>query len=1016
MSSSVALPTTQDQVQWLYQQYSPWCLLHLLLKNHSHLFSTVLLEELLAPFNTVELFATLSCSSSSFSTSPSQLNLSPDSPPFSSHQHHQGFVLESPLFNSQPIRPKVAISRYLIQRLHFGYYGTKDTISESAVRYLTARARLEFGYFIIRGRAFWNVTSEDLGLQSNFSSLVVLEQEEQDGKTGGKSGTQDISRRHRRDQQPNRHLQQQRQQQNQDGNDQSTNKDDDANMVGSLEASTYIGRIHGRLNKLAKSLEFDEEEKRKSIVKGNRQCEEREEKLLMVEAIRYLQRKQPEVVEKILQSFSQTGTSSTLLIDTPTISERQASAIYWTRVALTYLIDTENDLEKHDALSIPSSPFLSRRTDVLWMNHLENPPSPILKLKELARHSHPYGGMGLVQDDSRLFQISSGIFNDLATHPKKAKKPAPTIIDGPFSYSHDIVHELVTEYGYMPLPEDDADRKINFNGGMRASTGATEIFPSDGSHIAKPGQKGEGTSIWYFYELQRLEVMVGYLIHRAPEVLDLLFQRGFELLVRQEQGGPGISRSQLLQCCIPGCHAMVRHVYQAAGKQPTMSAHVIVRTVERELLGNGEKPKRFEFQQDDFAAVLRGLAPGNVEDSLNILLGLGMKPVIVQNRLMELLQTPASTAPVDIENSILTALRRMCNPEGEPFDSTHSPTSEDVVNLALQLSFEVQMDPSEAINLEWKCSFEETLLNLKRENLTVHEHVSNWILASLDSSQAGFKICFDHAILDALSGATEWNLWQLKRLKGWVKVKEGESYSRSNQTGRRWEEVKEQLTITEHGNLDGQDDVMHGYEQDKALVGLDVEWTTNDWITLSTSAVVEDLPEGDEVIRVGCDGRLLIDNGFPGREPILCRFDKEDYSVLSSNMRVFNYLKSKAVVEERHWIWLAMGLATVSLQGLHVVELGWTTRNPRMLSFPVRMGCSPVAYQLVWMLALVYIPQLMTGSEDCLSPLQIRSQCEAKIRELQQMLTNRLRENAWLIVELLSELKDDISNQLSKDK
>ncbi|KAF9112505.1 hypothetical protein BGX27_003262 [Mortierella sp. AM989] len=1056
---SISTLQTSDNVRWLCQEYSPWCLLHMLLKNHTSLFSTSLLEDLLEPLSPPGAPTPYSSiSSSSFSsTGTSSLTSALSSQPVHSHlqssqtfSHAQSQATESPVSTS--LSPKAILSRYLVQRLHFGYYGDRDTISESAVRYLTARARLQFGYFVIHGRAFWNVSSEDLGLQyGNIQVLEAHEQEGQDGKTGDKAGqTLDQHRRQRRHQPQSQQGGQHRQGQAQgqiDESDPGANKDEDPHSEF-LEASTLYGRTRGKPYAETKLGEPDEEEQRKRIANGNQRCEEREEKLLLLEAVRYIERRQPELIDIFMKPLNSAEpiSSSSPSTNTSATSDRQAAATYWTRVALTKLIDEQSNLEKFDIVSLPSSPFLSRRSDSFWMEYLKKPPMAILKLKDPMRHTQPHGGMGLVQDDGRLFQTASGIFNDLATHPKRGRKPAPTIIDGPFSYSFHVIKDLIVEYGYMPLPEDDADRKMNFKGGVRAATGEAEVFPSDGSHIAKVGQKGEGTSIWYFYELQKIEVMVGYLIHRAPEVLDLLFQRGFELLVQSGPGFVGLSRALLLQCCIPGCHAMVRHVYLSSVKPFVMPSGIVVRTIKKELMGLVNKPKRIEFQQQDFADVLKGLAPGNLSEAMKIMVELGMEHSVIQNRLIELLQIPGGLAPVDILDTTLTILFQKCIPESEA--SVYKPpmTAPDVVNLAMQTSFEIQMELPEAMDLEWKCSFEEILVNLERESLIVHNHVSDWILATLNFSQAGFQICFDHAILEALLGMTGWNLTQLKRLRTWIKTQEKEARMKSNKTGRQWEDIKGQLLIMEHGITESQDSTMQGYEENGKLIGLEIEWTTNDQITLATSAIIDSLPKASGMVRISDDGRLLLDNGYLARDHILFNPLGDDSLVVANNKRAYRFLKKNAVVEEKHWIWLAMGLVTVSLQGQHVVEMqGWEMSTEKNYSFPVKMACSPEAYQLVWMMVLAYVRQPLASERknpkfewttvstfeerldgDPLSSLgsspvsqsssPVPQSSTSKIRELQRMLTDRLGGDAWLLVEILSELEIDVEKQLLRER
>ncbi|KAF9426302.1 hypothetical protein BGZ94_006710 [Podila epigama] len=139
MSSTPPSPHSPPHVvaQWLCGEYPPWLVLHMLLKKHPQYFSTNIIEELLSPLE------------------PSPL----------------------PSVHSQPRRTtghsslRARLSRHLVQRVHYGYYGSSRDLSPNAVRYLTARARLEYGYFVIWGRAFWCITQEDT--QDSSRSQVV---------------------------------------------------------------------------------------------------------------------------------------------------------------------------------------------------------------------------------------------------------------------------------------------------------------------------------------------------------------------------------------------------------------------------------------------------------------------------------------------------------------------------------------------------------------------------------------------------------------------------------------------------------------------------------------------------------------------------------------------------------------------------------------------------------------------------------------------------------------------------
>ncbi|KAF9903244.1 hypothetical protein BX616_001686 [Lobosporangium transversale] len=1102
----------RDQASWLAQQYSPWCLLHMLLKHHPSLVSTPLLEELLPPLALSYTSYSLpqshsqSQSQSQAQSYPSQYSQSNTSTtPIPDHQssnpqspsHPAPSVSTAGTNTNVTPKAKAFLSRYLVQRLHFGYYGNRARLSESAVRYLTARARLEYGYFVIRGRAFWHVTSEDLAEehQQDMMNIVIPggatpSKVDRDAKvvesgvgasssrSGGSSldqqrqqqqlpPPQQQRRQRRNHQQQDLHQQHNLQQQHNNGqsssqnqhnqgpgsgqdgaDDPSGNKDEEssAETVSQQAASALPSRRRGGgarsgsgssgsrsgvgFNGDNKTEIMDEDERRQRILKRNQRCEEREEQLLMLEAVRYLERKQPELIDLLMpiltsatvtkgiqsQSSSRPSTISVIPSSAPSfpmdisgttpstsmMSERQEAAIQWAQVALTARMGSLTELDDDLLIHIPSSPFLTRPYDSLWMRHLQHPPSTVPQgfmkpLSEASKNDHPLGpdgGMRMVQDDARLFQISTGIFDKLATHPKKSKKPPPTIIESDLSYSSGTIRDLILEYGYMPLPEDDADRKLHYRGGSdRAPTGETEVFPSDGTHTAnKRSAKGPGTSIWYFYDLQPVEVMVGYLVHRVPEVLDLLFQKGFELLARPEPGMPGISRAMLLQCCLPGFHAMLRHILQRPSDShlarllpPPPTLPTIVRTIKNELMGFGEKPRRIEFTQQDFAQVLRDVPVLHLSDTLNVLTEIGMQVSVVQERLVGLLQAPGGIAPVSVEKDALSTL------ETKPSASESLMSATALVNLAIQQSFEIQMDITEVRDREWKHEFEETIMNLKRMELIVHPDVSEWVMSLLDPRQLAFKICFDHALMEALLGISEWNVAQMRRLRRWTRQQEQEARMRNTGMGRQWEEVKRQLLVVKYADHDHYN-AGEGTEAKKRL-GLDIEWTTNDLITLATSTLVAEKPFSKtwcEMIRISDDGYLLLDNGFLDQSPLLldqwttmmtageCLKADDGSILLESNIQMYEFLRMNAKIEEKHWIWLAMGLVTISLQGSRVIEILDSELNlprPVMLStnrsnvvtsgvrgsVPVRMACSPQAYQLVWMMALAYVRQSLNS-------------------------------------------------------
>ncbi|KAI8600068.1 hypothetical protein EDD21DRAFT_378126 [Dissophora ornata] len=669
------------------------------------------------------------------------------------------------------------------------------------------------------------------------------------------------------------------------------------------------------------------------------------------------------------------------------------------------------------------------------MDHLQRPPTGPITLRDTRNHGQPYGGMCMVQDDARLFQIASGFFADLKTYPKKWGKPAHDIIDGPLSYSLEIVRNLVLEYGYMPLPDDDADRRIHHNGGDRALTGVQELFPSDGSLVInRRGQKGEGTSIWYYYDLQPIEIMSVYLMYQSPTVLDWLFQRGFEFIDETGSKHLGISRALVLQCCLPLCHSMVRHVYQS---QATAS-DAIHTTVRNELLGYGEKPKRIEFRQLDFAQVLKGVASTHLVSTLSLMSQLGMENTVVQDRLMEELQIPGGIAPVDVEDKVLSILFKECGSE--------SLLATEVVNLAIQQSFEIQMDSSEALDREWKRAFEKALLNFKKEGLIVHPNVSDWILSTLDPTHLAFQVCFDHAFMEALLGIAEWNMTQVKRLRKWTKSQEREARIKSIRIGRQWGGIKKRLIVIGNEGNDGGEDTLMLSPGERRRIGLDIEWTTNDEVIQTPSTIEASLPKGSEMIRMSNDGRLLLDNGCLDQTLLLCSLGPEGDGALDSNIKVHTYLKRGAIVEEKHWTWLAMGLVTMSLQGPRVTDIPESKSPPGVShSIPVQIACSPEAYQLVWMIASAFVrqssqaddenrafqsspaedlaadqdqykqdnpssPRTSSSASPPPSPMPLPAYAIA-IRKLQMKLVSILGPDARLLIEILTEIEIEMEEE-----
>ncbi|KAF9910786.1 hypothetical protein EC991_005503 [Linnemannia zychae] len=984
-------------------------------------------------------------------------------------------------------RPRAKLSRHLIQRLHFGYYGNKRLLSDAAVRYLTARARLEYGYFPIRGRAFWNVIQEDIDNEQP--------QQDDEGK-GDKEGRDKKSKGSSASRQPHPQQQQQSGQgAGAEGMDPTANKDDDPFMFTNSESSTSLGRQQGSggASTDGKTGQFDKQEQQQKMAKAQRRCEEREEILLMMEATLFCERNMPDNM-----------TTKSLSPTSPYFGQLE-TGVYWRQVAFTKWIDSVEGLSNKELAAIPPSPFLSRRVDPTWMDHMEQLPStsmPILLPSQKSRN-RVQQELHCAQDDARLFQIATGIFEGLATHPKKSRRPARPLIDGPFKLSLEILRSLIFDYGYLPLPEDDDQRKRHYSGGDRMPTGDDETFPSDGSHVAnKRGLKGEGTSIWYFYDLQRIEIMVVYLMHRAPDVLNWMFECGFELEPPLGPGKATFSRALLLQCCMPGSHAMVRHVYRISNQSTAFIKPIItISRVNEELLGLGSKPKRIEFQRQDFADALKSVPAAHLPDSLAILTDIGMDPTVVQDRLTELLQIPGGPSSLDVEKSVLTILHKQASkpsPSGlnndpllamldiqlEPTEISQGDgyinpqllqrvSGADIVNKAIQEAFTVQMDMSRVRDREWKIAFEEILFEFETGSWRVHPNVSEWVLDNLDWSQPAFSVCFDHALIEALAGILEWNEAQVVRLRDWVQHQENEAELKCIPTDSRWAEFKKQL-LTVPGdvlanNRDDMEDVQYDRRSGRGRVteswiGLNIEWTTNEEVDQATSEIVASMPQGSELVRMGQDGHLMLDNGCLDQGLLFCDPLSGEFPALNTNGNVHEFLMKDALVEEKHLIWLALGLVTESFQGERVVEVqqhGETeeTTIPSGRSVLTKMVCSPEAYQLVWMVVVAYLRQTASSNDEGTSTpvattgtarsewtsdlrpwvdadgLQLRQDCNqdnnlvrsptptlsqgsftswvSKVRALKLLLTDRLGLDAWLMIEMLSEIEDDLEDAVA---
>ncbi|KAG0027903.1 hypothetical protein BGZ81_005181 [Podila clonocystis] len=905
---------------FLYSEYPPWLSLHMLLKHHKAYFTTKVLEELLSP-------------------------LEPALPPPSLPSLPFPLPPLQDLPQSQARRGpwKARLSRYLVQRLHLGYYGSRQDLSENTVRYLTARARLEFGYFVIWGRAFWNVSQEDV---------------------------QDLGRK-------------------------------------------------------------SAAEEKQRIARENQRCEEREERLLLLEAARFSARRPGywKVQEQeLVDSTFDTGFSF----------RRVAAARHWRQVALSYFADPEDpEIQGKEASDrYPPSPFLTRLGDDRWMEKIQSLAITTIPLKSPTSITvRPSGkaseqeNLAKVLDDCRLFQIASGIFDGQATSGRdKSSKQ----VDEPLAFSPDVLEALIVDFGYMPLPEDDFDRRRHHVGGNRVHLGGGKRFPDDELHCAR--QKLRHGSIWRYYEIQRLEVMTAYLMYKAPEMLDILFDHGFQFTIRPGVEHPeteypiqvldsktssstlGISPALLLQCCLPRCYSMLRNIQKAlANGQDIMTPAQVVSKVKRELMG---------------------------------------------------VHGPLSVSPIDL------------------------------VNRTIQENFELDMDLTDIRDVSWRLMFEETVQNLRLQRWIVHPRVSDWILETFEPIQSSFQTCFDHAVLEALLEILDWNQSQVRRLQVWTQRQEDEATVKSSKQSKLWKDIKEGLVVKRSTNPFGSkrgrksnhygcgknrhNSYSNNYNDRSSedTIMLDIEWTTGQQVSHATQSILANLPRGSDMVRVSDDGYLMLDNGCLDHELLLYDTRPPEGGAngvtergvsLDSNARVSEYLDRGAVVQEKHLLWLALGLVTESFHG-HVVAISKPTRatgtgasSPRqamakMDTIPVRMACSPDAYQLVWMLVSSFVRQSMNngdvspsasnsalstaseasttlaiisdslggdGSFSCTtttdtaspptSPMPVsQSSCAARMRAMQTMVQQRVGYGeAKLFVEILSEIEDEVEELLA---
>ncbi|KAF9336534.1 hypothetical protein BG006_008335 [Podila minutissima] len=1102
---------------FLYTEYPPWLSLHMLLKRHKAFFTTKVLEELLSPLEP---------------TSPL--------PPLQDSPQSQG--RRGPW--------KARLSRYLVQRLHLGYYGSRQDLSENTVRYLTARARLEFGYFVIWGRAFWNVSQEDV--QDSGRSQLDRESDKRQGRKALRAGEGDVLVK-------------------EEGHGGSNNNNNYnynnsgwtmRNYGASEDTTTATTTTSSRAESAA--------EEKQRIAQENHLCEEREERLLLLEAARFSARRPGcwKVQEQELADST---------FDTGFSFRRVAAARHWRQVALTYFADPEDpEIQGKEASDrYPPSPFLTRLGDDRWMEKIQSLAITIIPLKSptstTITTARPMGkaseqeNLAKVLDDCRLFQIASGIFDGQATSGRdKSSKQ----VDEPLTLSTDVLEALIVDFGYMPLPEDDFDRRRHHKGGNRVYLGRGKRFPDDELHCAR--QKLKHGTIWRYYEIQRLEVMTAYLMYKAPEVLDIMFDRGFQFTIRprasehpeteypdqdldskKSSSTLGISPALLLQCCLPRCYSMLRNIQNAPSNgQDTMAPSLVVSKIKRELMGVHGKPKRITFKREDFVEALGGLpCPTLVEfkGNLSILMDLGMEISVVQDRLVELIQISGGVTAGDVEKSALSALlsaltvdwtvgkscscAKASSSAGSPFlglkNSPHphplaysvssnsgtcgqgscltcsgplsvSPT--DLVNRTIQENFELDMDLTDIRDVSWRLMFEETVQNLRLQKWIVNPRVSDWILETFEPIQSSFRTCFDHVVLEALLKISDWNQSQIKRLQVWTQRQEDDVKIKSSKQSKLWKDIKEGLVVErgknpfgskrgrksnhygggKHRHNDYYYNNHNNVHSSEDTVMLDIEWTTGQQVSHATQSILASMPRGSDMMRVSDDGHLMLDNGCLDHELLLydtrpleegANGESPEGGSLDSNARVSEYLNRGAVVQEKHLVWLALGLVTESFHGHAAAISKWTrtTGNRASLSpkqsvakvdtIPVRMACSPEAYQLVWMLVSSFVRQslnngdvspsainsaLSTAASEVSTTLAInsgslggdgsflsitatdttspptspmpvsQSGCAARMKALQTTVQQRVgHEEARLFVEILSEIEDAVEELLA---
>lgn len=395
------------------------------------------------------------------------------------------------------------------------------------------------------------------------------------------------------------------------------------------------------------------------------------------------------------------------------------------------------------------------------------------------------------------------------------------------------------------------------------------------------------------------------------------------------------------------------------------------------------------------------------------------------------------------------------------------------------------MDLTDIRDVSWRLMFEETVQNLRLQRWIVHPRVSDWILETFEPAQSSFRTCFDHAVLEALLEISDWNQAQVKRLQAWTQRQEDDAWIKSSKQSKLWRDVKEVLMVEKGGrkgdfgskrghkshHYSGAKHRGHNTNYSEDTIMLNIEWTTGQQVSHATQSILANMPKGSDMVRVSDDGYLMLDNGcldhelllYDTRPPVGEVVASERGGSLDSNARVCEYLNRGAVVQEKHLIWLALGLVTESFHGQAATISKRARTTGAMLSpkqpakadstIPVRMACSPEAYQLVWMLASSFVRQPLNNNGDVspstsnsalsttaevstlaigsgqtngeddsssssvmdttsppTSPVPVSSSgCAARMRALQTMMQQRVgHEEAKLFVEILSEIEDEV--------